>query len=167
MKFKKIKLKFLNPNNWGIVRAYRDIDNYLDWVKTIKRERANPKSLFNEWKLDNNVFYNVYLTLSLEETEFALPENVKKYKLIESLNPLHRYLDDTLGFAGSLVPEFNQFMDDEGNETLTYLIVYRFAFDKLSLRWLLKWSLLLGISYFIVIRYDLIHLIGSWLTSLT
>jgi hypothetical protein len=47
-----------------------------------------------------------------------LPENVKRVKVLESLNPLNRYLDEDLGFAECLTCEFNQFEDDKGNLTL-------------------------------------------------
>ena len=39
---------FLNPNNWGIVKVYRDFENYADWIRTIKREekRSHEKSYY-------------------------------------------------------------------------------------------------------------------------
>ena len=164
----KLKFKFFNPNNWGLVKVYRDVANYLDWARVIKRERVNPNSEFNKLGLENNMFYNVYLTISVEEapTDTPMPENIRKYRLIESLNPVHRYLDDTLGFSECLVPEFNQFVDDEGNETSTYLIVYRFAFNKLSLKWVLKWIFILVLFSFLVHKYNLIHILQNWISSI-
>ena len=55
---------FLNPNNWGIVKIYRDFDNYRDWIRTIKREEKDPKSKYNQFKFSKNYFYNIYLTFT-------------------------------------------------------------------------------------------------------
>lgn len=135
------------PKTWQISRFRRDVINYRDWIRTLKRERNDRNSKFNKWKLQYNSFYNVYFTHTVEETEAQLPERIMQMRLAESFAPLHRYLDEELGFAECLVPEFNQFVDEEtGEPTLTYLIVYRFAFDAISVRnviWLLiKWALL-------------------------
>ncbi len=121
----------------GIVKVYRDFENFADWRRVIKREEDKQKSLFNQWKLDRTILYDIYVTVSLDESSSQLAEPVQRTQLVESLNPLHRYLDD-LGFAECLNCEFNQFEDDKHNPTLTYLIVYRFGFNKFSLAWLVK-----------------------------
>jgi hypothetical protein len=146
-------LNFLKPRNWGVVKVFRDIENYADWIKTIKREQKNPKSKFNQFKLNRNYFYNVYTIVSLDDADADAPDAVKKVKVAEQLNGIHRYLDEELGFAECLVPEFNQFQDDRGNPTLSYLIMYRFAFNKLSLQWLLRWLFLIGVAATIAIIY--------------
>ena len=71
------------------------------------------------------------------------------------LNPVHRYLDEELNFSECLTPEFNQFMDDKGNKTLTYLILYRFSFNKFSLNWLIRWIVIIGVLCFVIAKYDL------------
>lgn len=136
-------MSLFKPSTWGIVKVYRDIENYRDWIKTIKREEANFKSNYSKWKLNHNKLYTVYFTMDIDENELALPEEIKRLRIIESLAPLHRYFDEDLGFAECLVPEFNQFFDEKGNPTLTYLVAYRFAFNKLSLGWVLRWSIIL------------------------
>lgn len=151
-----MNLKFLYPRNWGIVKVYRDFENYADWIKTIKREQKNPNSKFNQWKLNRNYFYNVYTTVSLDDVDMQTTEIVQRLKIIEMLNPVHRYLDEELGFAECLTPEFNQFIDDKGNKTLTYLVVYRFSFNKFSINWLLRWMFIIGALWFVVARFDLL-----------
>ena len=151
---------------WGLVKVIRDFENYRDWKHTIQKEEQNPKSKYNTWKLNRNFFYTVYVIESLDETSDHLPENIRRLRLIEKLAPLHIYLDEELGFAGSLIPEFNQFYDDEDKPTLSYLISYRFAFNKFSIKWLVKWVLILGISCFIVFRFDLIPMLIQWVGNL-
>ncbi len=150
---------------WGIRDVITDIQNYRDWIKTVKKEKNNPKSNFVKWKIENNLFYTIYFTHNIDESEEQLPENIMRMRMIESMAPLHRYLDEELGFAECLTPEFNRFYDAEGNPTLTFLIAYRFSFNTLSLWWLSK--LLLKISILGAGVYSFIHYnIWEWLQHL-
>lgn len=164
---KNMKLfNWLKPRNWGIIKVYRDFENFNDWKKTIKREEFNPNSKFNKWKLKRTKLYDIYVIITLDESDIPLPEDVKRIKVIESLNPLNRYLDEDLGFAECLNCEFNQFEDDKKIPTLSYLIVYRFIFNKFSIIWLVKFIIKLGILTFFLIRFDLIISLFTWLFSL-
>jgi len=166
MKTTNKMFEWLKPQNWGIIKVYRDFQNFSDWKKTVRKEENNPNSKFNKWKLKRTKLYDVYITVSLDESDDSLPENVKRVKVLESLNPLNRYLDEELGFAECLSCEFNQFEDSEGKLTLTYLIVYRFIFNKFSLKWLLKFIVKLSVLIFFIVRYDLIISLFKWLLNL-
>jgi hypothetical protein len=131
-------MSLFKPSTWGTVRVYRDLENYSQWIKTIKKEEASFQSKYTKWELKHNKFYTLYFFHTIDENEAQLPEQIKRLRIIESLAPLNRYLDQELGYAECLIPEFNQFYDTEGNPTLTYLIAYRFAFNKLSMGWALK-----------------------------
>jgi hypothetical protein len=159
-------LDWIKPRNWGLIKVYRDFENFSDWKKTIKKEQSDPKSKFNKWKLQRTKLYDIYITISLDESDDPLPENVKRVKVLESLNPLNRYLDEELGFAECLTCEFNQFEDDKGKPTLSYLIVYRFIFNKFSLKWLIKFIFKLAILIFFIIRFDLLISLFTWLSNL-
>jgi hypothetical protein len=148
---------FLNPKNWGIVKVYRDFENFNDWKHIIKREEKNSLSLYNKWKLERTKLYDIYVIVSLDELDDQLPEAVKRTKVVEMLNPLNRYLDEELGFAECLTCEFNQFEDDKGNLTLSYLIMYRFLFNKFSLKWIAKTFLILGIILYLLIHFKIIQ----------
>jgi len=166
MKIMKSMINYFKPRNWAIFKVYHDIENYLDWKKTILKEEYNKKSKYNIWKLERTKLFDIFLTVSLDENDANLPEIIKRTKVLEHLNPLNRYLDEELGFAGSLNIEFNQFADDKGNMTLTYLIVYRFIFEKLSIKWLIKTSLWLVLIIYIIMHYNLVPIIYTWLSSL-
>lgn len=152
---------FIKPRNWGIVKVYRDFENFADWKRTIRREKENPRSKFNLWKLNSTKLYDLYLTISLEDGDEVLTEDIKRVKIMESLNPLHKYLDEELGFAECLNCEFNQFVDDKNQPTLSYLIVYRFNFNKFSIKWLVKTIITLGILVFLTLKFVL-----PWLSTL-
>jgi len=147
-------MALFKPSSWGVSKVWRDIENYRDFIRVIKQERKDPNSKFNQWKLNHNKFYTIYFTHTVEETETQLPDKIMRLRMVESFAPLHRYLDEELGFAECLTPEFNQFYDDNNEPTLTYLIAYRFVFNKLSLVWglkfLFKWAVVItAISLFI------------------
>jgi hypothetical protein len=153
---------WLKPRNWGIVQVYRDFENFADWKRVIKREEINRNSKYNQWKLSHTKLYDVYTIVTLDEADAQLPEKIQRVKVHESVNPLHRYLDEELGFAECLSVEFNQFDDDAGKPTLSYLIVYRFIFNKFSLKWLFKFLLFWGIIIFVIVKFDLI----AWVSNL-
>jgi len=157
---------WLKPSNWGLVRVYRDFENFADWKRVIKEEQSKPLSKYNQWKLERTKLYDIYTIVSLDEADAPLPEPVRRTKVVESLNHLHRYLDDDLGFAECLNCEFNQFEDDEGKPTLSYLIVYRFRFEKFSIKWLVKFLVITGALVYVVLKFDLISKLTVWLSSL-
>jgi len=161
---KKIRASF-----WGkipLVGVIKDIQNYRSWIKTIQTEAENPHSKFNKFGLDFNFFYVLYVPVSLPQEDAVLPENIKRLRLMEVLAPLHQYLDNDLGFAGSIVPEFNQFYDEENNPTLTYGIIYRFAFDTLSLKWFLTRTLFTGFAIFALVKWPILDWVFNTIKGL-
>lgn len=156
--FERFKFK-----NWGVVRVYRDFENFFDWKRVIDEQVADPKSNYNKWKLEHTKLYDIYANVTIDESYAALPEQIQRTQLVEMLNPLHRYLDDDLGFAECLNCEFNQYVDEKDKPTLTYLIVYRFNFEKFSVTWVVKSLIKLGILLTLVLNYSTIM---TWLSSL-
>lgn len=156
------KFKKLLPHNWSIVKVYRDFENFADWKRVVKKEKADPNSRYSKWKLQHTMLYDLFLTITLDDSDIQLPDIIKKAKVLETLIPLNKYLDEDLGFAGSLSIELNQIEDDQKNLTLSYFIVYRFIFEKFSLKWLGKFLLYVGAISFLVIRYDLLSYIRNF-----
>lgn len=151
-KNKKIRKRFSLP----LIEVIRDIRSYRKWINAIREERANPNSKFNKFELNANYFYVLYLPITLPQEDAALPDNIKRLRVVENLAPIHQYLDNDLGFADYIVPEFNQFYDEDNNPTLTYGIVYRFAFKKLSLKWVLSKILFLAAAIFALFKFVLV-----------
>jgi len=160
------KLHPFNPKKWAVWMVYRDIENYIDWIRTINKQKRNPQSLWHKFSLSHNDFYIVYLIVTLPEETRTLPDNLKRLRLIESLAPVNRYIDEDLGFAEYIVPEFNQFYDDENTPTLSYGIVYRYAFKRLSLGWAISRTIIVGLLIFLFVRFPIINTIIEWIKSL-
>jgi len=136
-----------------LIEVIRDIKSYRQWIQVIRVEREDPNSKFNKFELNANYFYVLYVPVTLPQEDAALPDNIKRLRVVEMLAPIHQYLDNDLGFADYIVPEFNQFYDDENNPTLTYGIVYRFAFKRLSLKWVLIRTLFLAAAIFALFKF--------------
>ena len=151
-KTKKRRLRF-RPS---FLEVIKDIKNYILWIRTIKEERSNARSKYNQFGIKHNYFFVLYLPWTLPQEDAALPDDIKRFRLMEALNPVHRYLDYELGFSDYIIPEFNQFFDDEGNPTLTYGIIYRFAFKKLSIGWVIKRALFWGITIWALIKWPIL-----------
>jgi hypothetical protein len=100
--------------------------------------------------------------ISLDDVDKALDARMKRFRVFEILKPVHDYIDSDLGFAGQITPEFSQFFDDKGAETLSYAAMYRYTFDKFSFAWLLKWIFILGVIALILIYSPII----SWILNL-
>jgi hypothetical protein len=158
--------EWIKPKNWSLVRVYRDFENFADWRRVVKEQESNIQSKYSKWKLQHSKLYDIYVTLTLDEADLPLPEIVKRTKVLEMLNPLNKYLDEELGFAGNLTCEFNQFVDDKNEPTLSYLIVYSFNFEKFSLLWLFRFLVITGLIVFFTLHFGLIPLGIAWITSL-
>ena len=66
-------LDWLKFRNWGIVKVYRDFENFADWRRVIQKEQRNPNSKFVKWKLERTSFYDVYTVVTLDESDIPLP----------------------------------------------------------------------------------------------
>lgn len=159
-----MKKKTKERKRLPILEVIRDIKNYRSWVKTIKEERSRASSKFHQYDLNHNYFYVLYVPITLPQEDSALPDHIKRLRIIETLTPIHQYLDIDLGFADYIVPEFNQFYDDEGEPTLTYGIVYRFAFKKLSLSWALSRAFFIGLLIWILTKWPILPSIWGFIT---
>ena len=158
-----MKKKIKNRTGLALLEVIKDLKNYRKWVKTLKGEAENPNSKFNTYGLNRNYFSVLYLPLTLPQEDLALPDNIKRLRVVETLTPIHQYLDNDLGFADYIVPEFNQFFDDENQPTLTYGIVYRFAFKRFSLKWVLTRSLFIGALLFTLIKWPILSTLWLWI----
>jgi len=148
----KNRKKFTLP----IFEVIKDLYSYKKWIKVIKEERNNPNSKFNKFGLNANYFYILYVPISLPQEDSQLPDSIKRLRVVEMLAPIHQYLDNDLGFADYIIPEFNQFYDDNNNPTLTYGIVYRFAFKRLSIKWVITRLLFIIALIFLLYKFGII-----------
>ena len=159
----KKKIRTRERKGLPVVRVIKDFIAYRKWIQTIREERNNPNSQFNKYNLSHNYFYVLYVTVTLPQEDVALPDNIKRLRLVETLTPVHQYLDSDLGFADYIVPEFNQFYDEDNEPTLSYGIVYRFAFKKFSLKWVVTRTLFMGTLLLVLTKWPILSTIWGWI----
>ena len=148
-----------------LIGVIRDFSAYRKWIKTIRDERDNPNSKFNKYNLSHNYFYILYVTVTLPQEDAALPDNIRRLRLVESLTPVHQYLDSDLGFADYISPDFGQFYDEDNEPTLSYGITYRFAFKTFGLRWVVTRTLLLGVLLFVFTKWPILSTVWGWIAG--
>ena len=148
----------------GIKGVWNDIVNYVDWIRTIKREKANPQSIFNKFSLGNDWFWNIFVVLTLPGEDLHLPDQIKRLRVTESLRPVNKYFGEDLSFSEYLIPDFNQVFHD-GEPTLSYMIIYRFSFKRLTWWWLLSRAVFLTAIIIGLFNVPWINLI-EWISSL-
>jgi len=161
-----MKKKIINFFNFPIFGIIKDIKNYRAWIKTINQERSDPNSKFNKYNLDHNYFYILYTVISLPDEDKVLPDNIKRLRVLEMLKPIHQYLDEDLGFADYITPEFNLFYDEENNQTLTYGIIYNFSFKTLSIKWFITRSIFWALMIWLFFKYDMLTFIKEFINNL-
>ena len=162
----KIKLHPFRPKKWALSMVIRDLVNYREWIKAVNNEKKNENSLWYRFNMKHNFFYVIYFPMSLPEEDKTLPDNIKRMRVVESLAAVHRYLDEDLNFAEYIVPEFNQFYDDQNQPTLNYGIVYRFAFKRLSLKWVISRLVVIGGLLFTFLHWPIINLIVEFISGM-
>ena len=160
--FNFLILPFFKP---GIIGFIRDIQNYRSWVKTVKAEKANPRSKWNQYKMQHNPTYVAYKYITLPDETAELPDEVKQQRVFEGLAPINRYLDEDLGFADSLDIDPRVYYGEDGKPTLTYFIMYFFAFKTISLNWILSriTAILITIFLYLFVNWPALF---TWISSL-
>ena len=160
MKKKRIKKR---RRGLPLIGVIRDFISYGRWIRIIREERDRTNSKFNQYNLSHNYFYILYVTVTLPQEDAALPDDIKRLRLIESLTPVHQYLDNDLGFADYIVPGFGQFYDEDGEPTLSYGITYRFAFKRFSLKWVVTRTLFTGALIFVLTKWPILSTVWGWI----
>lgn len=160
------KIHPFRPKRWAVWMVVKDIQNYIAWIKTIDREAKDQLSVYNKYNMRHNFFYTIYFPIRLPDEDKALPDSIKRLRVVETLAPIHRYIDEELQFAEYIVPEFNQFYDENNEPTLAYGIVYRFAFQRLSLGWVISRTVIVGGLTWLLIKFPIISTVTEWLKNL-
>ena len=81
-------------------KIYYDIKNYIYFVKTIKRESEDSKSLYNFYNFGHNSKYTrIGCLISLTDECSQIDELHREIYLNEKIVPIARYLDKDLNLA--------------------------------------------------------------------
>lgn len=110
----------------------KDVINFFKFRHQMRNLKKTDIT-FNELKLNYNWLGNiVYTQLNCTEDEIAKYNYSPIDVVMNKIKPHIDYLTG-LGWGEYLIPEVTNFIDDEGNNTLSYLILFVYSPIKFSL----------------------------------
>ena len=142
-------------------RVITDIGNYFFVRRTIKNNMNSIE--WNKFKLRVDWIGRIYTVVNLPpEVIYSpdTPEEIRPAYVIEESKPLNEYLT-RLGLSEVILPEITPIP-----KSMSYLITYTPAFQRLSLRWIFyRICLILVISY-LQYKFGFLSWIGGLIKSL-
>ena len=142
-------------------RVIIDIGNYFFVRRTIKNNMNSIE--WNKFKLRADWIGRIYTVVNLPpEVIYSpdTPEEIRPAYVIEESKPLNEYLT-RLGLSEVILPEITPIP-----KSISYLITYTPAFQRLSLRWIFyRICLILVISY-LQYKFGFLSWIGGLIKSL-
>ena len=142
-------------------RVITDIGNYFFVRRTIKNNMNSIE--WNKFKLRVDWIGRIYTVVNLPpEVIYSpdTPEEIRPAYVIEESKPLNEYLT-RLGLSEVILPEITPIP-----KSISYLITYTPAFQRLSLRWIFyRICLILVISY-LQYKFGFLSWIGGLIKSL-
>jgi len=142
-------------------RVITDIRNYFFVRRTIKNNMNSIE--WNKFKLRVDWIGRIYTVVNLPpEVIYSpdTPEEIRPAYVIEESKPLNEYLT-RLGLSEVILPEITPIP-----KSISYLITYTPAFQRLSLRWIFyRICLILVISY-LQYKFGFLSWIGGLIKSL-
>ena len=112
----------------GLIQGIRDFKNFLQFRKDISEENKRARSKMTLYNIKRNWLGNI-LYVQINCTDADLMNNDYDYDrmLLMKMRPIVDYLSRELGWGEYLVPQVNNFVDDEGNPSLSYGILFIFT----------------------------------------
>ncbi|MGL5691331.1 MAG: hypothetical protein ACRDD8_11020 [Bacteroidales bacterium] len=133
-------------------RIYKDIVNYKNFKKTIKKEKNNPQSIYNTYGFQHNKSYTKLGCIITLGDEYSSVDTIERDLIVfEKIIPITNYFDIDLCFGECLYiekPDVWLAINDNGEmvETLSYKIELSYEFNILTKTNLIKSILISGIG---------------------
>ena len=120
-----------------------DLKNFIKFKKDIKKEMSRAQSGMTTMNIKRNWFGNIlYTQINCTDADLMNVDYDYDRMLNVKLKPIVSYLSGELGWGEYLVPQISNFVDDDGNPTLSYGVLFIFTGYSLTLTKLLIWSLI-------------------------
>ena len=142
-------------------RVIIDIGNYFFVRRTIKNNMNSIE--WNKFKLRVDWIGRIYTVVNLPpEVIYSpdTPEEIRPAYVIEESKPLNEYLTG-LGLSEVILPEITPIP-----KSISYLITYTPAFQRLSLRWIFYRICLILVIIYLQYKFGFLSWIGGLIKSL-
>lgn len=117
----------------GIVQCFKDFVNFIKFKKQIKREFKRRDSTFNKLNLKKNWLGNVvYLQLNCTDEDLMNFNYDEESMVTGKLKPVITYLSSELNWGDYLQMQVSNFVDEDGNKSLSYGILFVFTGYRLT-----------------------------------
>lgn len=142
----------------GIVQWFKDLSNFFKFKKQINKEFKRRDSLFNKLNLRKNWLGNIiYVQINCSEEDLMNANYNTETMLSIKLKPIVSYLSSELGWGDYLIPQVSNFVDEDGNLSLSYGVLFVFTGYKLTLSnfiiTALVSTIILGASIFAIFKF--------------
>jgi hypothetical protein len=113
---------------------FNDIKAYILFRRDIKREKRKTNSILNTFGIKSNWLGNIlYAQINCTDGDFISADYSYDRMLENKLKPIVNYLSSDLGWGDYLVPQISHFVDDEGEPTLSFGVLFIFSGYSLTL----------------------------------
>lgn len=141
-----------------IVQSFMDLKNFFKFKKDISREENLRDSKFNKFGLKKNWLGNiVYVQLNFSDADLMGVDYNENAMIQTKLNPIVSYLSSELGWGDYLTPQISNFVDEEGNPTLSYGVLFVFTGYSLTMTKFFLWTIsslaALGVGIWALFKY--------------
>lgn len=142
----------------GLIQSIRDFRNFVQFRKDVKSEMARANSKMTRLNIKKNWLGNIlYVQINCTDADLMNCEYDYNRMLMMKMKPIVDYLGDELQWGEYLVPQVNVFVDEDGNPSLSYGVLFLFMGYSLTMTKFLVYAILvlaaLGGGIFALFHY--------------
>lgn len=124
-------------------QSFIDLKNFITFRKQIKREMGRSDSKMTRYNINSNWLGNVlYVQINCTDGDLMNADYDREAMIMMKLKPIVEYLGRELGWSEYLIPQISNFVDEEGNQSLSYGVLFVFEGYSLTLTKFLIWCLI-------------------------
>lgn len=116
------------------IQCFYDLKNFFVFRKVVKDEMSRANSKMTQLNIKRNWLGNIlYTQLNCNDTDFMNAEYDYDKMVMMKLKPYVTYLGQELGWSDYLTPQISNFVDEDGNTSLSYGVLFIFTGYSLTL----------------------------------
>jgi len=124
-------------------QSFIDLKNFIAFKKQIKKEMSRADSKMTRYNINSNWLGNIlYVQINCTDGDLMNADYDREAMVMTKLKPIVEYLGRELGWSEYLTPQISNFVDEEGNQSLSYGVLFIFEGYSLTLSKFLIWSII-------------------------
>lgn len=145
-----------------LIKIIQEINNYFFIGRVLRKHQNTPE--WNKHKLRVGYFNVIYCIVNLPPEVFESEELYYRAFIVEQLKPVNDYLA-SLNLQETVTLKVDSKIDkDQG--VYAYLARYIPLFRELTLGWVIKWGIIVGVLTWLEVKYSYIQTITAWIHSI-